>query len=387
MTAIPTPDPGFRPGFSPSLWPGHGRVLPLLTAALALAIFLFDSFSPMKIAVAVLYAVVILMSAGFLDRRGVLLAALGCGGLTVVGFLVGLRHTGFEAHLLRGVVSLCAIAIATALAHRSQTAMAVLRDNERRWSGIIVERALAERALAEARAELAHVSRVVTLGELTASIAHEVKQPLAAIVTDAQACLRWLDRPVPVLDEARACAGRIAGQAHRADQVVQRLRDLTRKAEPERAAVDLGAVIGDGIELMRREIAEHGVALHIRLAPGLPPVSGDRIQLQQVLINLMVNAVQAMAAAPRRDLTIEARQGEAGEVLVLVEDSGVGLAAEELPRLFTPFRTTKPGGMGLGLSICRSIVEAHGGRIRAARNPAAGLTLQVVLPAADPGVA
>lgn len=379
MTAIPTPDPGFRPGFSP--WPGHGRVLPLLTAGLALAIFLFDTFSPMKIAVAVLYAVVILMSAGFLGRRGVLLAALGCGGLTVVGFLVGLRHTGFEAHLLRGVVSLCSIAIATALAHRSQTAMAVLRDNERRWSGIIIERALAERALAEARAELAHVSRVVTLGELTASIAHEVKQPLAAIVTDAQACLRWLDRPVPALDEARACAGRIAGQANRADQVVQRLRDLTRKAEPERVVVDLDTVIGEAVGLMRQEVAGHGVALRLRLAPGLPPVSGDRIQLQQVLINLMVNAVQAMASTPRRELAIETREGAAGEVLVLVGDSGIGLAPEELPRLFTPFRTTKPGGMGLGLSICRSIVEAHGGRILAARNAGAGLTLQVTLPA------
>jgi C4-dicarboxylate-specific signal transduction histidine kinase len=377
VTAIPTADAGFRPGHA--LWPGHGRLLPLLTAALALAIFLFDTFSPMKIAVAVLYAIVILMSVGFLDRRGVLLAALGCGGLTVVGFLIGLRHTGFEAHLLRGVVSLSAIGIATALTHRSQTAMAVLRDNERRWSGIIIERALAERALAEARAELAHASRVVTLGELTASIAHEVKQPLAAIVTDAQACLRWLDRPVPALDEARACAGRIAGQANRADQVVQRLRDLTRKAEPERVPVDLDTVIGEGIELMRREIVDHGVALQTRLAPGLPPVAGDRIQLQQVLINLMVNAMQAMEAAPRRELTIETRGGP--EVLILVGDSGVGLAPEELPRLFTPFRTTKPGGMGLGLSICRSIVEAHGGRIRASRNADAGLTFHVALPA------
>ncbi|KGM34268.1 hypothetical protein P409_11200 [Inquilinus limosus MP06] len=358
-------------------------MLPLLTAALALAIFLFDTFSPMKIAVAVLYAIVILMSVGFLDRRGVRLVALGCGGLTVIGFLAGLRHTGFEPHLLRGVISLCSIAIATALAHRSQTAMAVLRDNERRWSGIIIERAFAERALAEARAELAHVSRVVTLGELTASIAHEVKQPLAAIVTDSQACLRWLDRPVPALDEARACAGRIAGQAHRADQMVQRLRDLTRKAEPERATVALDAVIGEATELMRQEIADHGVALYLRLAPGLPPVSGDRIQLQQVLINLMVNAVQAMASTPRRELVIETRGGAAGEVEVQVGDTGMGVAEEELPRLFTPFRTTKPGGMGLGLSICRSIVEAHGGRIRASRNAEAGLTLHVALPAAD----
>lgn len=387
MTAVPTEEAGSRPGAALRAWPGQGRLLPLLTAVLALAIFLFDTFSPMKIAVAVLYAIVILMSVGFLDRRGVVMVALGCGGLTVVGFLAGLRHTGFEPHLLRGVISLSAICIATALAHRSQTAMAVLRDNERRWSGIIIERALAERALAEARAELAHVSRIVTLGELTASIAHEVKQPLAAIVTDAQACLRWLDRPVPALEEARACAGRIAGQANRADHVVQRLRDLTRKAEPERAAVDLDAVIGEAAELMRQEIADHGVALHTRLTPGLPPVSGDRIQLQQVLINLMVNAVQAMPSTPRRDLMIETRSGAAGEVLVLVVDTGIGLAEEDLPRLFTPFRTTKPGGMGLGLSICRSIVEAHGGRIRASRNAEAGLTLHIALPAADQGAA
>lgn len=512
MTAVPTADAGLRPGRALRAWPGHGRLLPLLTAALALAIFLFDTFSPMKIAVAVLYAIVILMSVGFLDRRGVLLAALGCSGLTVVGFLVGLRHIGFEAHLLRGVVSLSSIAIATALAQRSQAATTVLCDSERRWRGIfqsvgvaiweedftrihrlfedlarqgvpdlrrrleddhrLVERciglmravdvndaatrlvgaadaaeaiagrqqiflpetvrtwrdlliALAEgrpsfagetvlqtiggerrsvlvtatfpadgvrstgllsavditerQALAEARAELAHVSRVATLGELTASIAHEVKQPLAAIVTDAQACLRWLDRPVPALDEARACAGRIAGQANRADHVVQRLRDLTRKAEPERAAVDLEAVIGEVVELMRREIADHGVTLQTRLAPGLPSVAADRIQLQQVLINLVVNAVQAMAATARRELTIEARDGP--EVVVLVGDTGIGLAAEELPRLFTPFRTTKPGGMGLGLSICRSIVESHGGRIWASRNASEGLTFHVALPA------
>ncbi|MGL4961783.1 MAG: sensor histidine kinase [Inquilinus sp.] len=510
MTA--TAASGLRPGAALQAWVGHGRLLPLLTAALALAIFLFDTFSPMKIAVAVLYAIVILMSVGFLDRRGVLLVALGCGGLTVVGFLVGLRHTGFEPHLLRGIVSLSAIAIATVLAQRSQAATSVLRDSERRWRGIfqsvgvaiweedftrvqslfeelarqgavrrrleddhsLVERcialmrtvdandaavrlvgaadaaeaiagrpriflpetvrtwrdlliALAEgrpsfagetvlqtiggerrsvlltatfpaggvrstglisavditerQALAEARAELAHVSRVVTLGELTASIAHEVKQPLAAIVTDAQACLRWLDRPVPALDEARACAGRIAGQANRADHVVQRLRDLTRKAEPERLAVDANAVVDDVVELMRREIADHGVALRTRLAPGLPPVAGDRIQLQQVLINLLVNAIQAMAAAPRRELTIETSRGPAGEVVVEVEDSGIGLTPEEMSRLFTPFRTTKPGGMGLGLSICRSIVEAHGGRIRASRNADAGLTLHIALPA------
>ena len=515
MTA--TAASGAQPGTALQAWVGHGRLLPLLTAALALAIFLFDTFSPMKIAVAVLYAIVILMSVGFLDRRGVLLVALGCGGLTVVGFLVGLRQTGFEAHLLRGIVSLSAIGIATVLAQRSQAATSVLRDSERRWRGIfqsvgvaiweedvsrvqslfadlgrqgalrrrleedhrLVERcialmrtvdandaaarlvgaadtaeAIAERpriflpetvhtwrdllialaegrpsftgetvlqtiggerrsvlltatfpadgvrstglisavditerqALAEARAELAHVSRIVTLGELTTSIAHEVKQPLAAIMTDAQACQRWLDRPVPALDEARACAGRIAGQAKRADHVVQRLRDLTRKAEPERAAVDANAVVDDVVELMRREIADHGVALQTRLAPGLPPVAGDRIQLQQVLINLVVNAVQAMAAVPRRELTIETLGGPAGEVLIQVADSGIGLIPEEMPRLFTPFRTTKPGGMGLGLSICRSIVEAHGGRIRASRNADAGLTLHISLPA-DRGAA
>jgi C4-dicarboxylate-specific signal transduction histidine kinase len=170
-----------------------------------------------------------------------------------------------------------------------------------RSTGLLSAVDITERqALAEARAELAHVSRVVTLGELTASIAHEVKQPLAAIVTDAQACRRWLDRPVPALDEARACAGRIAGQANRADHVVQRLRDLTRKAEPERVPVDPSIVVDEVVELMRHEIADHGVALRTRLAPGLPPVAGDRIQLQQVLINLVVNAIQAMAAAPGR---------------------------------------------------------------------------------------
>jgi len=163
---------------------------------------------------------------------------------------------------------------------------------------------------------------------------------------------------------------------------VQRLRDLTRKVEPERVPVDPNIVVDDVVELMRREIADHGAALRTRLAPGLPPVAGDRIQLQQVLINLMVNAIQAMATAPRRELTVETLRSPTGEVVVQVADSGVGLEPEAMAGLFTPFRTTKPGGMGLGLSICRSIVEAHGGRIRASRNADAGLTFHVALPAA-----
>jgi len=227
----------------------------------------------------------------------------------------------------------------------------------------------AEEALAEARTELAHATRMTTLGELTASIAHEVNQPLAAIVTNGEAGLRWLSRDEPDLAEVRKSVERMIRDGRRASEVVVRLRALSRKGSARALPVDLNEAIDDVISLVHREIAGADVRLERRFALDLPEVTGDRIQLQQVVINLLVNAVHAMAATPTADRALAVETAvEAGEVVVRVVDSGVGLSAANLDHLFTAFYTTKPDGMGMGLSISRSIVEAHGGHILATPN-------------------
>jgi len=241
----------------------------------------------------------------------------------------------------------------------------------------------AEAALHRAHAELAHVTRVATLGELTASIAHEVNQPLAAIVTNGQACLRWLGRDVPDLDEARGALTRIVGDADRASDVLQRIRALAKKGEPEKARLNLNEVIDDVLLLLSREVQSHQVSLELDLTPDLPPVRADRVQLQQVIINLLVNAIQAMAPVNDRPraLQIRSHAHDADQVLVGVQDSGIGIDPDNQSRLFDTFFTTKPDGVGMGLSICRSIIEAHGGEVWVSRNPGPGTTFQFTLPA------
>ncbi len=242
----------------------------------------------------------------------------------------------------------------------------------------------AERQLQRTQSDLAHISRVTSLGELTASIAHEVGQPLAAIVTHAEASLRWLGREVPEIDEATVALGRIVNDGNRASDIVQRIRSLIKKADQERCALRLNEMIEDVIPLLQREILEHRIGLQLELAKGLPQVLGDPVQLQQVIINLVVNAIQAMTAIDSRprDLVIRSRQGETGTVLVAIQDSGEGLSEAAMSRLFGPFYTTKPNGMGMGLSICRSIIEAHNGRIWAtAGEGGLGASFQFSLPA------
>ncbi|MBO9709552.1 MAG: PAS domain S-box protein [Caulobacter sp.] len=228
----------------------------------------------------------------------------------------------------------------------------------------ITDRLRAQDALQKAQAELAHAARVSTLGELTASIAHEVNQPLAAIVTNGEASLRWLGRTEPDLDEARAAIQRMIDEGQRASDIISRIRAMSTKSAPEMADVPVGATIEDVTPLVRRELARHDVVLRLALAPDLPVIRGDRVQLQQVLINLMVNAIQAMEqpGVSRRDLTVRAGVQD-GAVLVEVVDTGPGVPAERAGQLFNAFYTTKATGMGMGLSICKSIVEAHGGRI------------------------
>ena len=240
-----------------------------------------------------------------------------------------------------------------------------------------------QEALHTAQAELARVARVTALGQMSASIAHEVNQPLASISTTAVAGLRWLTRDVPEVDEARACLNYIVEEANRAAGVIRSVRDLARRADPELIPLDINEVIGEAVALVKPEALRQWVTVQLQLASGLPLVRGDRVQLQQVIINLAMNGVQAMASVTDRVrvLTIRTEQRESDEVLVAVQDAGIGTEPEGLDRLFSAFYTTKPDGMGMGLSICRSIVEAHGGEVWASRNIGPGMTFQFTVSA------
>jgi PAS domain S-box-containing protein len=238
-----------------------------------------------------------------------------------------------------------------------------------------------------AQTELAAITRVSALGQMAASIAHEINQPLTAIVTSGQACLRWLNREVPQIDAACAAVRRIISDGKRAGDVVQSIRALVRNTGQEMARLDLNDVVQDILPLVRREIQDHVVSLRLELAPGLPAVEGDRVQLQQVIINFVINGVQAMAAItdrPRR-LVIRTQPDERGHVVLTVQDAGPGIAPDSADRLFEAFFTTKSDGMGMGLAICRSIIEAHGGRVGVEpADGSPGATFWFRLPASAP---
>ncbi len=240
-----------------------------------------------------------------------------------------------------------------------------------------------ERRYREMEMELAHANRAATMGQLTASIAHEVSQPIAAALTNAEAALLWLDRQPPDLGEARQTLSRIVKDANRAGHVIGRIRELIKKAPPRQDRVEIGAALREVIELTHGEAVRNGVTVHTDLADGLPLVYGDRVQLQQVMLNLTVNAVEAMSANAEgtRELRISAERAEEGGVHVAVEDSGPGLAPATRDRVFEAFYTTKPDGLGMGLSICRSIVEAHGGRLWATAKEPRGVVFSFTVPA------
>ena len=257
---------------------------------------------------------------------------------------------------------------------RVEAALVIARD--------LTEHVLASEALREAQMQLAHVNRVTTMGQLAASIAHEVNQPLAAAVTNAYAALRWLGAQPPDVEEGRQALGYIIKDGRRASEVIDRIRGLIKKAPARNDPLDINEVVLEVIALTRSEALRNSVSLQSQLANGLPLVQGDRIQLQQVMLNLIVNAIEAMSSTSEgsRELLISTGKDGSDAVLVVVRDSGPGLDPEGLGRLFDALYTTKPGGMGMGLSICRSIIEAHGGRIWATANVPQGAVFQFILP-------
>jgi len=463
--------------------PTASVVKPAAAILLAVAIFIVDALTPLDYAIAVLYVLVVILSADFLDERGISAVALVCAGLTVTGFLVGHYGSFDTGAVVRFAISLCAIMVAAFLELNnkaanvrlaSQAALldlthdaifvrdggniitywnrgaeqlygwsaadaigrnsndllqtrfpseaaridSALRESghwegevtqtrrdgsdviiQSRWSlqrdkhgkplatmetnSDVTQRRSAEHALRKAQAELAHVTRITTLGELAASIAHETSQPLAAIVSNGEAGMRWLNREPPSIDAARLSLEKMVGSARRAHEVIARLRALAQRSDSDHVEVRLNEILDECLVLIHREMEDRHIDLQLTLDPSLPAILGDRVQLQQVIINLVFNALQAMdnpASARRLRIATSADNQNGDKVVLEVADTGVGLDPAIADKLFTAFYTTKTDGMGMGLSISRSIVEAHGGQIGALPNPSGGAIFFVRLP-------
>jgi C4-dicarboxylate-specific signal transduction histidine kinase len=325
-------------------------------------VFVFDTVTELKIASAVFYIVVVLIAIRMFSRRGVILWSSLCIVLTLCSAAFTHSRAGFdEAGLINSGISIVAIATTTWLALR-----------------IIAAEADAH----EARAQLIRIARVNSLGELAASIAHEVNQPLAAIATSGDACLRWLATDPPNLDRARLSAERVVADANRASKVIARVREQVRGVPSPKRPISLNDVVVDSVALAQSEIDRGGIVVRLDLGDAIPAINGDLVQLQQVLGNLLLNAIEAMAKVPPSRRLLRIATMEAGDTVCLcVSDTGVGTAQENLPLLFEAFWTTKDSGSGIGLTICRTIVEAHGGTIRAIRSAQQGMEIQVSLPA------
>jgi len=267
--------------------------------------------------------------------------------------------------------------VITRMMSRVEERTTALRKANEQLRAEIVERTHAEEASNKAQADLAHVTRIMTMGELAASVAHEVNQPISAIVINGNSCLRWLAGEAPNLDEAREAAGRIVRDGKRAGDIIARIRALAKKTGAVKERLDMNEAIREVVALAGYEVRRNGVTLRLESADDLSPVSGDRVQLQQVLLNLIMNGVEAMSTVGERprELVIRTQNDDADHVRVTVQDSGMGLDPQSMERIFDAFYTTKHGGMGMGLSISRSIVQNHGGRLWAVANDSPGTTL------------
>lgn len=349
-----------------SVRPGLQRAV--LTAALVLVmalVFMADTVTDYAIAFPVFYCAVILAAMRLHGSRVVLALSWVCVALTILSFLLT-RGGAYEIGLINSILSIVAIGVTTWLA---------------------LKMAAAQRQARASKARLERMARSSSMGELTTSIAHEVNQPLAAISTSAHACQRWLAMEPPNLEKARQAAGRIVDDVHRASAVIERVRALTRGEAPAREPFDLNHAVIEAAVLMHGEFDRHGVDLVLALAEELPAALADRIQIQQVLSNLLLNAAEALdqAGVPEGAATLSTRLEPDGKLAVAVADNGPGLAPEELERIFDAFWSTKENGLGLGLAISRSIVEANGGRIGVQARPGGGLICQFTLAAAPQG--
>lgn len=323
------------------------RMLTLLVLGLAMAaIFAADTFTDYAIAAACFHALVILAATRVLPRRGLIVLAALCIGLTALSFWL----TGFGTYrigLVNSAIGVLVIVITTWLVLKMEAAKAAVQD---------------------AQARLLRVARASTVGELTTSIAHEVNQPLAAIASSAEACQRWLLQDPPNVDKARQTVARMLADAHRASDVIARIRGMTHGAAPQRSVFDLDQAIDEMLALSQGELAQHAVVVNRRYADDAATVFADRVQVQQVVGNLILNAVEAMATVPvdARVLSIASTREHGDRMSVRVMDRGIGLPSKDGERVFDAFWTTKSGGLGLGLSLSRTIIEANGGHILAA---------------------
>jgi len=340
-------------------------LLQVATVLLALGVFAADAFTAPDQVFSGFYVLVVVMSARFCRGRDLWIVSGVCVALTLLAQVLSnhLAHDAGQTAIgaFNTVDGILVIGVATFFIQRGQ---------------------LAQAALQRAQADLARVTRVTVMGELTASIAHEVNQPIAAVVTNAGACLRWLDNDTPNLDEARAAATRIVRDGTRAADIISRIRRIFTKGEQARQPVDLNQLIRETVDVLGNEAARHAVTLRTDLAGDIPAVMADRVQLQQVMVNLIVNGFDAMKDATKtRELALRTQLSADGEVVVSVSDTGVGLPAQPSDQLFDAFFTTKPEGTGMGLSISRSIIESHRGRLWAAANSPRGATFLFALPA------
>ena len=345
----------------PSLSPRRPLALLALIVVMA-AIFLLDTVTDYAVAAACFYAAVILAASRLMAPRGLLILAAACIALTGLSFFLT-RFGTYRIGLVNSTIGMLVIGITT-------------------W--LVLKMEAAKAAVQEAQARLLRVARASTVGELTTSIAHEVNQPLAAIASSAGASQRWLAQSPPNADKALQAIARILSDAHRASDVIARIRGLTQGAAPERRAFDLNQAVQDMLALSRNELDQHQVDVALLLDADLPPVFADPVQVQQVIGNLLLNAVDAMALLPpaeRRIALATARDGR-GQVSLSVRDRGVGLPSEQPDRVFDAFWTTKDHGLGLGLSLSRSMIEANGGHIRAERPAGGGACFVFELPAA-----
>jgi signal transduction histidine kinase len=340
---------------------GRALLLPIATVALAVGIFVADTITDLEIAFPVFYTAVVLLSVSFCRRNGVVFVGVGCIALTLLSDLLTANTGVSQAGVINTAVSLLAITSTTFLAVKIQSEKV---------------------AAFEARSQLAHVVRVTTLGELAASIAHEVNQPLAAAVINGNACLEWLAAHPPNFDEARQAIERLVKDAHRASHIIAQVRALTKGSIPEKGPLDINETILATVTLIDGEIQRSQVSLHTQLSSDVPMVDGDRVQLQQVILNLILNAIEAMNLVDTgpRNLIVRSAKSDSNDVVISVQDSGAGFAPESRDRLFNAFYTTKAGGMGMGLAISRSIIENHSGRIWAAPNPPRGAVFEFTLP-------